>query len=53
MRDHDYDVAVIGAGTAGMSAYREARKYTDRIALLDGGVLGTTCARDELHRPLR
>ncbi|CAK9039472.1 Dihydrolipoyl dehydrogenase (Dihydrolipoamide dehydrogenase) (E3 component of pyruvate complex) [Durusdinium trenchii] len=28
-----------------MGAYREARKYTNRIALIDGGPLGTTCAR--------
>nr|WP_298897867.1 dihydrolipoyl dehydrogenase [uncultured Altererythrobacter sp.] len=41
----DFDVAIIGAGTAGMSAYREASKYTDRVALIDGGPLGTTCAR--------
>lgn len=41
----DFDVAIIGAGTAGMSAYREAAQYTDRIALIDGGLLGTTCAR--------
>ncbi|MEL6317127.1 MAG: FAD-dependent oxidoreductase, partial [Pseudomonadota bacterium] len=45
MADYDVDVAILGAGTAGMGAYREARKYTDRIALLDGGTLGTTCAR--------
>ncbi len=45
MADYDVDVAILGAGTAGMSAYREARKYTDRIALIDGGPLGTTCAR--------
>lgn len=43
--DYDVDVAIIGAGSAGMSAYREARKYTDRLALIDGGPLGTTCAR--------
>ncbi|MEM6273878.1 MAG: dihydrolipoyl dehydrogenase [Myxococcota bacterium] len=42
---HDVDVAILGAGTSGMSAYREARKYTDRLALIDGGTLGTTCAR--------
>lgn len=41
----DFDVAIIGAGTAGMSAYREATQYTDRVALIDGGPLGTTCAR--------
>lgn len=43
--EHDVDVAIIGAGTAGMAAYREACKVTDRIALIDGGPLGTTCAR--------
>ena len=42
---YDVDVAIIGAGTAGMAAYREARKTTDRVALIDGGPLGTTCAR--------
>lgn len=42
---YDFDVAIIGAGTAGMAAYREASQYTDRIALIDGGPLGTTCAR--------
>ena len=42
---YDVDVAILGAGTAGMSAYREANKYTDRIALIDGGPIGTTCAR--------
>ena len=45
MSDYEFDVAILGAGTAGMSAYREASKYTDRIALIDGGELGTTCAR--------
>lgn len=45
MSDHDLDVAILGAGTAGMAAYREAVKQTDRIALIDGGPLGTTCAR--------
>ena len=45
MHTYDVDVAIIGAGTAGMAAYREARKHTDRVALIDGGELGTTCAR--------
>ncbi len=45
MSDYEFDVAILGAGTAGMAAYREAVKYTDRIALIDGGPLGTTCAR--------
>ncbi len=42
---HEVDVAIIGAGTAGMAAYREVRKHTDRIALIEGGPFGTTCAR--------
>lgn len=41
----EVDVAIIGAGTAGMVAYREARKHTDRIVLIEGGPYGTTCAR--------
>ncbi len=46
MSEFDVDVAILGAGTAGLSAYREARKYTDRLALIEGGPLGTTCARN-------
>jgi len=42
---HEVDVAIIGAGTAGMGAYRAARKHTDRLALIEGGPYGTTCAR--------
>lgn len=45
MTKYDVDIAILGAGTAGMAAYREAAKYTNRIALIDGGPLGTTCAR--------
>ncbi|WP_281966947.1 dihydrolipoyl dehydrogenase [Roseovarius nanhaiticus] len=45
MSTYDVDVAILGAGTAGMAAYRAAAKHTDSIALLDGGPLGTTCAR--------
>ncbi|MEO6226267.1 MAG: dihydrolipoyl dehydrogenase [Thermomonas sp.] len=45
MEVDDVDVAIIGAGTAGMAAYREVRKQTDRIALIEGGPFGTTCAR--------
>jgi len=39
------DVAVIGAGTAGMTAFRAAREHTDRVLLIEGGPYGTTCAR--------
>lgn len=39
------DVAIIGAGTAGMSAYRAALAHTDRVLLIERGAYGTTCAR--------
>ena len=39
------DVAVIGAGTAGMGSYRAARRHTDNVLLIEGGPYGTTCAR--------
>lgn len=39
------DVAIIGSGTAGTSAYLSARAHTDSILLIEGGNYGTTCAR--------
>lgn len=45
MKIHDVDVAILGAGTAGLGAYRAASKHTEKILLIDGGPLGTTCAR--------
>ena len=45
METIEVDVAIIGAGTAGMVAYGEVRKKTNRIALIEGGPFGTTCAR--------
>ncbi|MEO5963403.1 MAG: dihydrolipoyl dehydrogenase [Thermomonas sp.] len=42
---HEVDVAIIGAGSAGMAAYHEVRKTTERVALIEGGPFGTTCAR--------
>ena len=38
-------VAIIGAGTAGLSAYRAAKKRTDEVVLIERGPHGTTCAR--------
>jgi dihydrolipoamide dehydrogenase len=38
-------IAIIGTGTSGMVAYRQARKSTDSIALIEAGEYGTTCAR--------
>jgi dihydrolipoamide dehydrogenase len=45
MDKREVDVAVIGAGTAGMIAYQRARRATDRIVLIEGDQYGTTCAR--------
>lgn len=39
------DIAVIGAGTAGLAAYRAAKQHTPNVVLIEGGVGGTTCAR--------
>jgi len=45
MEKRRVDVAIIGTGTSGMGAYREALKTTDSIALIESGKYGTTCAR--------
>jgi dihydrolipoamide dehydrogenase len=44
-RTKDVDVAIIGAGTAGLSAYSEVRKATEQVVLINGGPAGTMCAR--------
>ncbi len=44
-RTLEVDVAVIGAGTAGLGAFRAARQHTDEVVLIEGGAYGTTCAR--------
>ena len=38
-------IAIIGAGTAGLSARREVEKVTNDYLIFDGGPIGTTCAR--------
>ncbi len=45
MKTLHMDVAIIGAGTAGMSAYRATRVHTDKVLLIESGPYGTTCAR--------
>jgi dihydrolipoamide dehydrogenase len=45
MKELQVDVAIIGAGTAGMSAYRAAAAHTPRVVVIEGGAYGTTCAR--------
>lgn len=45
MKTLEFDVAVIGAGSAGLSAYRAAKAHGKSVALIEGGPYGTTCAR--------
>jgi dihydrolipoamide dehydrogenase len=48
MKTIEVDVAVIGAGSAGLAAYHAARKGAksgSRIVLIESGPYGTTCAR--------
>ncbi|MET0517679.1 MAG: FAD-dependent oxidoreductase, partial [Burkholderiaceae bacterium] len=45
MEELHCEVAVIGAGTAGMGAYRAARQHGDKVLLIEGAHYGTTCAR--------
>ncbi len=39
------DVAIIGSGTAGLSALGQVRKRTDNFVIINDGPYGTTCAR--------
>lgn len=41
----EVDVAILGAGSAGLSAWRAARKEGASVSLIDPGPFGTTCAR--------
>ena len=45
MKTLSADVAIIGSGTAGMSAFRAAREHTKNVVLIESGPYGTTCAR--------
>jgi len=45
MKTLTFDVAVIGAGSAGMSAYRAVKAHGKTAVLIEGGPYGTTCAR--------
>ncbi|MGL4767816.1 MAG: dihydrolipoyl dehydrogenase [Formosimonas sp.] len=44
-QSHSTDVAIIGAGTAGLAAYRQAIAQGASALLIEGGPYGTTCAR--------
>ncbi len=43
--DREVEVAIIGAGTAGLSALSKVRAAGCSFLLINGGALGTTCAR--------
>ncbi|ULJ64314.1 dihydrolipoyl dehydrogenase [Wielerella bovis] len=45
MKQINADVVVIGGGTAGMGAYRNALLHTKNAYLIESHVFGTTCAR--------
>jgi dihydrolipoamide dehydrogenase len=45
MNKLNVDVAIIGTGTAGMSAYRAARAQGASAVVIESGPYGTTCAR--------
>ena len=45
MEEREVEVAIIGAGTAGMTAYRAVCEHTDNVVVIESGEYGTTCAR--------
>ena len=45
MHERSCDIAVIGAGTAGLAAFRAAREAGADAVLIEAGPGGTTCAR--------
>jgi len=45
MKTQQADVAVIGAGTAGMAAWHAATQAGAQAVLIEAGAFGTTCAR--------
>lgn len=45
MQVHEVDVAVIGAGTAGLNAWRQVEKDGRTALLIESGPYGTLCAR--------
>jgi dihydrolipoamide dehydrogenase len=45
MEKKKYDVVIIGAGTAGLTARKIVANSTQNYVVIDDGILGTTCAR--------
>ena len=40
-----YDIIIIGAGTAGIAAYKQAIRHTQNLLIINAGEWDTTCAR--------
>ncbi len=64
MEVRSIDIAIIGAGSAGLYAFSKAKHSGKSVVLIDGGELGTTCCRvgcmpskaiiqvaEDFHRP--
>ncbi|GAA0562426.1 dihydrolipoyl dehydrogenase [Halomonas salifodinae] len=45
MQERQVDIAIIGAGTAGLGAYRAAKQHGGEVVMIESGPYGTTCAR--------
>ncbi|USZ48498.1 dihydrolipoyl dehydrogenase [Halomonas sp. DN3] len=45
MQERQVEIAIIGAGSAGLGAWHAARQHTDKLVLIESGAYGTTCAR--------
>ena len=45
MEERQVDVAIIGSGSAGLYAMSRVRPSGKSVVLINGGELGTTCAR--------
>lgn len=45
MQQREVDVVIIGAGTAGMTAYKAVKKAGKKAVLVEADQYGTTCAR--------
>jgi dihydrolipoamide dehydrogenase len=43
--NEQFDVVIVGAGTAGLAALREVKKRTRNFLLINDGPWGTICAR--------
>ena len=44
-QERKVEVAVIGAGSAGLNAFRWVKAHTESVVMIESGPYGTTCAR--------